>query len=255
MIKYVRVKKMDRKVVLVTGSGSGLGKNIIEKFAQNNYDVVITYLTHEKEALKFKEEIEQKYHVNTLCCECDISINEDVDYLFKKVINTFGRIDVLVNNAAISLDTTIEDKTKDNFMRILEVNVYGTFYTSKVFGKYMKENKNGKIINIASTNGIDTYYEYSIDYDASKAAVINMTHNLANHLAPYVNVNCVCPGWINTPMNENMDKEFREKEENKILLNRFAEPEEIANLVYFLATDEANLINDSIIRIDGGIKC
>ena len=106
-----------------------------------------------------------------------------------------------------------------------------------------------------SNNGIDSYYEYSLDYDASKAALINMTHNLANHYAPYININCVCPGWINTPMNKDMDNEFRKKEEEKILLNRFAHPKEIANLVYFLSTDEASYINDSIIRIDGGKKC
>ena len=118
----------------------------------------------------------------------------------------------------------------------------------------MFENKNGSIINISSTNGIDSYYEYSLDYDASKAALINLTHNLANHYSPYVRVNCVCPGWINTPMCEELDKEFKEKEEKKILLNRFAEADEIANLVYFLASDEASYINDSIIKIDGGVK-
>ena len=119
----------------------------------------------------------------------------------------------------------------------------------------MLKQKEGNIINISSTNGIDTYYEYSLDYDASKAAVINLTHNFASHYAPYVNVNCVCPGWINTPMNKNLDKEFIKDEENKILLGRFANPEEITALVYFLSTDEANYINDSIIRIDGGKKC
>ena len=113
----------------------------------------------------------------------------------------------------------------------------------------------GKIINIASTNAIDTYYPESCDYDASKAAVINMTHNLANHFAPNIRVNCVCPGWINTPMNKDMDEEFRKKEEEKILLHRFAEVDEIANLVYFLSTEEASYINDSVIRIDGGKKC
>ena len=175
--------------------------------------------------------------------------------MFNEIKDKFNKIDVLVNNGAISIDTTIEDKTKNNFMKIFEVNVYGLFNVSKVFGEDMLKNKKGKIINIGSTNGIDTYYEYSLDYDASKAAVINLTHNLASHYAPYVNVNCVCPGWINTPMNKNLDKEFIKDEENKILLGRFANPEEITALVYFLSTDEANYINDSIIRIDGGKKC
>ena len=126
---------------------------------------------------------------------------------------------------------------------------------SKYFGKIMYDNKKGNIINISSTNGIDTYYEYGLDYDASKAGVINLTHNLANHYHPYIRVNTVCPGWINTPMNKNMDKEFKKDEENKILLNRFANPEEIAKVIYFISSDDASYINDSIIRVDGGKKC
>ena len=246
---------MDKKVVLVTGSSIGLGASICEKFASNGYNVVINYLTHEKEALTLKKELEEKYKIECLCIEADISKDDDVLYMHKKVMNTFGKIDVLVNNASVAYDTDFDMKVKDIFMKILEINVYGTFNVTKVFGKEMLKNKSGKIINIASTNGIDTYYEYGLDYDASKAAIINLTHNLANHYAPYINVNCVCPGWIDTPMNKDMDNEFRKKEEEKILLNRFAHPKEIANLVYFLSTDEASYINDSIIRIDGGKKC
>ena len=125
---------------------------------------------------------------------------------------------------------------------------------SKYVGNEMIKNKKGKIINISNTNGINSFFPTSIDYDASKAGLINLSHNLAIQFAPYINVNCVCPGWINTPMNEQLDDEFKEKELNKILLNRFANPEEIANLVYFLSTDEASYINDSIIKIDGGVK-
>jgi len=246
---------MDKKVVLITGSSVGLGASIAKKFASNEYNVIINYLTHEKEALQLQKHLEEKYNIECLCIEADISNEEDVKYMCKKVINTFGHIDVLVNNAGIAHDTDISMKSKDVFMRILEVNTFGTFNTSKIFGEEMNKNGHGIIINIASTNGIDSYYKYSIDYDASKAGVINMTHNLANHFAPNIRVNAVCPGWINTPMNKNMDEEFRKKEEEKILLNRFAEPEEIASLVYFLTTEEASYINDSIIKIDGGKKC
>ncbi len=246
---------MDKKTVLITGSSMGLGSAIAEKFASNNYNVIINYLTHEKEALKLQKYLEEKYNIHCLCIEADISSEEDIRYMAKKAITQFGHIDVLVNNAGIAHDCELNMKNKDLFMRILEVNTFGTFNVSNTIGEEMKKNGNGTIINIASTNGIDTYYEYSIDYDASKAAVINMTHNLANHFAPMVRVNCVCPGWINTPMNKNMDEEFRKKEEDKILLNRFAEVDEIADLVYFLSTEEASYINDSIIRIDGGKKC
>ena len=153
------------------------------------------------------------------------------------------------------MDSIIEDKTKDNFMRILEVNLVGTFLISRCFGDIMKNQGYGNIINISSTNAIDTYYEYSLDYDCSKAGIINLSHNLANYYSPNIRVNTICPGWIDTPMNKDMDNDFRKSEENKILLKRFANPNEIANLVYFISSDEASYINDSVIRIDGGIKC
>lgn len=246
---------MEKKVVLVTGSSSGLGKEIIRKFASNDYNCVINYISHENEALNLKEELENKYKIKCLCIKADVSNDNEVKTMFDTIINEFGKIDVLVNNAAIALDTLFELKTKEEFMKTFAVNVYGVFNTSRIFGDFMYKNKNGKIINIASTNGIDTYYEFSLDYDASKASVINLTHNLANHYAPYVNVNCVCPGWILTPMNDNLDNNFTQKEINKILLKRFAVPEEISPLVYFLSTSDASYINDSIIRIDGGKKC
>ena len=119
----------------------------------------------------------------------------------------------------------------------------------------MKENKYGVIINISSTNGIDTSYIESSDYDASKAGLISLSKNLANYFAPYVRVNTICPGWVNTEMNKELDKDFIKNEEDKILLGRFANPEELANLIEFLISDKASYINNSIIRIDGGIKC
>lgn len=246
---------MIKKVVLVTGSSIGLGSEIIKKYASNGFNVVINYLTHEKEALELKSYVESNYNINALCVKADISNEDDIDSMFNEVINAFNRIDVLVNNASISKDNDFDLKTKDEFMRVLEVNLVGTFLVSRVFGNYMYKNKSGKIINISSTNGIDTYYEYGLDYDSSKSGVINLTHNLANHYSPYINVNCVCPGWIDTPMNKDMDMEFKNNEIDKILLKRFASPDEIASLVYFLGSDDANYINDSIIRIDGGKKC
>ncbi len=243
------------KTVLVTGSSSGLGKSIIEKYASNGYNTIITYLTHENEALEFNEYIKNKYKVKSICVKLDISNEDDIQNLYKLILNDFGKIDVLVNNASICNDTLFEDKTKDNFMKIIEVNLVGTFLMSKTFGKLMYNNKNGSIINISSNNGIDSYYSESLDYDASKAGVINLSHNLANVFSPYVRVNTICPGWIETPMNENMSEEFKNKEINKILLKRFASPEEISNLVYFLSSDEASYINDSVIKIDGGKVC
>ena len=112
--------------------------------------------------------------------------------------------------------------------------------------------KKGKIINISSTNAIDTFYPESCDYDASKAGVISLTHNLAREFAPFINVNCVCPGWVNTSMNKDLSLEQINKEKKKILLGRMAEADEIAKVVVFLASSKANYINDSVIRVDGG---
>lgn len=237
------------KTVLVTGSSSGIGYEIIKKYAKNNYNVIITYNNNYDNAKELENEIKEKYKVDTLLVKLDISDEESIKEVLEIVKDKFNTIDVLVNNAAIAIDTTFEDKTKSNFMKTLEINLVGTFLVSKYFSKIMPI---GSIINISSTNGIDSYYVESLDYDASKSGVISLTHNLANYLAPNIRVNCVCPGWVNTNMNKLLDKEFIKKEESKILLNRFADPSEIASLVYYLSSEEASYINDSIIKIDGG---
>ncbi len=243
-----------KKTVLISGS-TGLAASIAEVYAKNNYNVIVTYNSHKKESESLAKNLKEKYNIDTLSYKCDISKEEDIISLKDEVINKFNTIDVLINNASISIDTTFEMKTKENFMKTLEVNLVGTFLMSKYFGQIMFDNKSGNIVNVSSTNGIDTYYEYSLDYDASKAGVINLSHNLANHFAPYVRVNTICPGWINTPMNKDMSKDFKKNEEEKILLNRFAEPNEIAEVIYFITSDKATYINDSVIRVDGGKKC
>ncbi len=243
---------MNKKTVIVTGSSIGLGASLIKEYAKNGYNVVINYVNHKDEALKLESDIKKKYKVDTLCIKCDITNENDIKNMFNQTINKFKKIDILINNAGIAIDTTFEDKTKNNFMRILEVNLVGTFLVSRIFGDYMYKQKEGQILNISSNNGIDQYYEYSLDYDASKAGVINLTHNLANHYSPYVRVNCICPGWMNTDMNKNLDEDYKQNESKKILLNRFAEPEEIAKDIYNIST--STYINDSIIRIDGGVS-
>ncbi len=244
---------MNKKCVLVTGSSIGLGASIIRKYASMGYNTVITYNSHKDEAIELQKEINDKYNTESLVIKCDISKEEDIENLKNEIISKFNKLDVLVNNASIAIDTTFSDKTKENYMKILEINLVGTFLVSKIMSTIM--NDNSSIINISSTNGIDTYYEYSLDYDSSKAGIINLSHNLANYLSPKIRVNTICPGWINTPMNKDMDTEFKKQEEDKILLKRFAEPNEIANLVYFISSDDASYINDSVIRIDGGKKC
>ena len=243
------------KTVLVTGSSSGLGKSIIEKFASMGYNTIITYNNNMDAAEKFNSYIKEKYKVNSEFYKLDITDEENINSLVTTLKNKQINIDVLVNNAGIAIDNEYTDKTKEEFLKVVTTNLVGTFLVTKAFGSLMYESKNGVIINVSSNNSIDSYYPESIDYDASKAGINNMTHNFANILAPYIRVNTVCPGWIDTPMNAGLSDSFKKKETEKILLKRFASPIEIANLVYFLASDEASYINDAIIKIDGGKKC
>ena len=240
--------------VVVTGSSRGLGKSIILEYAKNGNDVIINYNNSKDEALELKKYVESIYHVKALVIKCDISKESEIDSMIDEIYKEFGHLDILVNNASIALDQDFELKTKEEFMKTLEVNLVGTYLLSKKIGLKMKEKKTGTIINISSTNGIDTPYPESIDYDTSKAGIISLTHNLAIYFSPYIRVNAICPGWINTDMSKTLSDDFKEKELNKILLGRFAETSEIANLAYFLGTDKASYINDSIIRIDGGVK-
>lgn len=234
-------------VVLVTGGSSGIGKEIVNMFASKGYDIVFTFLTHEQEAFALKEELEKR--VKVLCLSCDVTSEEDVKELAKCVKETFGKIDCLVNNAGISLDNKIFDKSLSEFRKVLDVNLVGTFNVTKHISKIMDS---GSIINITSTDGIDTFYEEEMDYASSKAGVNALTKIMAKEFSPNIRVNAVAPGWINTDMNKNLFSEFKSKEMDKILLKRFAEPIEIATVVYFLASDNASYINGTIIRVDGG---
>ena len=240
------------KTVLITGASKGIGRETAIYFAKHNYNVVINYLTNEKEALKLKAIIEKNYNVSSMIIKADVSNEIEVKNMLDKVIEKFKTIDVLVNNAGIAIDTTFEDKTVANFNKTLNINLIGTFLVSKYASYYMKKQEKAAIVNVSSTNSIDSYYPYSMDYDASKAGVNLLTKNLAVELAPSIRVNAVAPGWVNTDMNKSLDKNYIKEEEEKIALGRFAEPSEIAKVIYFLASDDASYINGSIIVVDGG---
>ena len=242
------------KVVLVTGASRGIGRSTVIEFAKKGYDVVINYFNSDEKAIELKKEVEENYQVKALTIKADVSNEEEVKTMVEKVILEFGHIDCLVNNAGIAIDTIFEDKTKDNFIKILNTNLIGPFLVSKEVGKYMKNAKKGSIINVSSTNGIDTIYPESIDYDASKAGLISLTKNLAIEYSPYIRVNSVAPGWVLTDMNKELDNEFIDKETEKILLNRFADPSEIAKVIVFLDSSDASYINGEVIRIDGGCQ-
>lgn len=239
-------------IVLITGASRGIGRATAIEFAKKGFNIVINYASSDDAATNLKSFIVENYDVDVMLCKCDVSREEDVKKMVSDVINNFGHIDVLVNNAGIAIDTTFEDKTVENFRKTLNVNLIGPFIVSKEVGKYMMEQKKGSIVNVSSTNGLETYYEYSLDYDASKAALISLTHNLSEYFAPYIRVNAIAPGWVNTEMNKELDEDYVKEECEKIYLRRFAETEEIAKAIYFLASDDASYINNEVLRVDGG---
>ena len=241
------------KIVLITGGAKGIGKAIALELAKKHYDIVINYLTSKEEAIKLKETIINDYGVQCLAIKADVSLENEVDQMITTIENKLGGVDILINNAAIDLSNLFHLKNAEDFRRTLDVNVVGAFNCSKRVYKHMFEKEYGRIINISSTNGINTYYPMCIDYDASKAAIISMTHNLAFEFAPYIHVNCIAPGFIGTENElDGYDEEFLKQEQEKIMVQRYGEPEEVAYLVKFLISDEANFINNTIIRIDGG---
>jgi len=241
------------KVVLVTGARRGLGLSISKKFAEGGYNLVLNGRSHLEDFIDIQKEMENTYGVECLVCIGDISDEGDVKRMLHEVREKFGRLDVLVNNAGIVYDMEIEERTTAIFEETLHNNITGTYLMCKYFGKFMYEQKDTtRIINISSTNGIDCNFPTSIDYDASKAAINSLTRNFAMEYAPKILVNAVAPGWINTDMNKDLPKELVEEENSKIYLGRFAEPEEIASLVYYLGSDENTFLNNEVIKIDGG---
>ncbi len=238
---------------VVTGGARGLGEEISRYFASKGKNVLIVYNESHDNAIKLKEELENKYNVSILTFKCDISSDSDVSNLVEYIKSNNINITSLINNSGICIDSLYEDKTKDNFMRTLEVNVYGTFNISRALGNIMYESKKGSIVNLSSTNGINKYFPLSIDYDASKAAINSLTHNLALEYSPYVRVNAVAPGWVKTESEmKDLDEDYIKSEEDKIYVKRMAEPVDVAKVIYFLTDDASSYINSEIIKVDGG---
>lgn len=240
--------------ILITGSTSKIGEEIALKFASNNR-LILTYNKNTYKKDKLKEKLD-KIDADYVFIKCDLTEEEDINNLYEVIKEKYKKIDVLVNNAALEYTTDFNLKTKKDFLDVLNVNLVGPFLLSRLIGNLMYEQKSGKIINITSNNAIDQYDSSTLEYDTSKSGLITLTHILANHYAPYVNVNAVAPGWIMTDkvskLNDDLDGMLVEEESKKILKNRFGEAKEVADLVYFLS--ESDYINNEVIRIDGGIK-
>lgn len=247
---------LENTVALVTGASKGLGSAIALDLASHGSSIIIHYNTHKEEAEILEKKIKQLYKVKTLLVKADLSKEEEIEPMIKEVISAFEKIDILVNNAGISIDSFVSNKKIEDFKKTLDINLIAPFLVSRAVSKYMIEQKEGTIINIGSTNGLDAYCPMSLEYDASKAALHNLTHNLALEYAPYIRVNAIAPGWIETDMasceDKELEEEFVKEESKKIYLGRFAKPEEVAHVVTFLASPNASYINNTVIRVDGG---
>ena len=240
------------KNVLVTGGTRGIGEAISREFAKKGYNLIINYVNSNEKAQNLKQELEKEYNIKVLPIQTDISNEIAIKNMVDTAINEFGKIDVLVNNAGIVIDREFEDRTVEDWKKTLDINLIAPFVLTKLVGKEMMKQKSGAIINISSTNGINTYYPTSVDYDASKSGLISLTYDSAVQFAPYVRVNCVAPGWVNTEMNKELPEDFVKEETERILVKRFAEPKEIAKVVVFLASEDASFVNSTVIKVDGG---
>lgn len=243
---------MKHRVAIVTGARRGLGEAICYQLAKDGYDIVVNDMVGKEQVDKVVKYIEDNYSVSAIGVMADVSHEDEVLKLLAIVKSRFSQVDVLVNNAAIVEDMEVEDRSVELFNNTIRNNVTSTYLMSKYIGREMFQNKHGKIINISSTNGINAFFPTSIDYDASKAAVISLTHNFALEYAPYVLVNSIAPGWINTEMNKQLPDELIKEETDNIYLKRFAEVEEVAAFVSFLASDVCSYLNGEVIKLDGG---
>ena len=223
--------------VLVTGGARGLGLAISLYYLKMGHSVVVNYNNSSDLALKLKSEYGDRVSI----VKADVSNEDDV----KRMFDALGKLDVVVNNAGIAKDSDPMEKSAEEFLEVIKVNLLGTFLVSKYAVNHVDK---GCIVNISSTNALDTYYPESLDYDASKAGVISLTHNFSLYLKDRdIRVNVVCPDWIDTDMNLGMDEEYKKS------LGVFLKPEEVAKVVYDVSIDES--VNDAVIRVgDNSVK-
>jgi 3-oxoacyl-[acyl-carrier protein] reductase len=241
------------KAALITGGGRGIGATTALMMLAEGAKVGIVDI-NEGYMKKTLETAQSKgYDLRTFVG--DITEKEQVERFIGDFVNAFGRIDILVNNAGIAISRPFFEKTVDDWVKTLKVNLIGLFLCSQVAAKYMVAQKSGKIVNISSIRGIDHCGREGImDYSASKAGVINLTKTMAKELAPYINVNTVAPGHTLTEMTQPLPEEVKRNMIEGSYLKRMAQPEDIAKAILFLASEDANFITGQLLLVDGGFS-
>jgi 3-oxoacyl-[acyl-carrier protein] reductase len=243
--------KLKGKKVIVTGAGSGIGKAIAKRFAEEENLVAVCDVNLES-VTRIAKEIEIM-GAKSLPYKVDVSNFTEVTETVKKIAENFGGIEILVNNAGITKDTLLLRMSENDFDKVIAVNLKGTFNFSKACSKYMIKEEWGRIINITSIIG-EMGNAGQANYAAAKAGIIGFTKSIAKELASRkITVNAIAPGFIKTPMTESLPENIKENYRKIIPLGREGEPEEIANLCLFLASEEASYITGQVIRIDGGM--
>lgn len=240
------------KCAIITGASRGIGKAIALKLASLGANIVLNYRSSEKEAMEVENKIKEM-GVEVLSIKGDISKLEEVENLVMKAKEKFGTIDIMVNNAGITKDTLLLRMKEEDFDSVIDINLKGVFNCMKSITPIMIRQKHGKIINLSSVVGISGNAG-QVNYAASKAGVIGMTKSLAKEVGSRgINVNAVAPGFIETDMTNELGDKFKEEAKKNIPLKRFGEPEDVAEVVAFLASESSNYVTGQVIHVDGGM--
>ncbi|MBQ5695965.1 MAG: 3-oxoacyl-[Clostridium sp.] len=240
------------KNIIVTGATRGIGREIALTLAKNGANLAINYRNLNSDLENLLNEI-KSFGVDALAVKCDVSVLEEVNSFIEKVKSHYTTIDVLVNNAGITKDGLILRMKEEDFDDVLDVNLKGTFNTTKSVSSIMVKQKYGKIINISSVVGI-AGNSGQCNYAASKAGVIGFSKSVARELSSRnINVNVVAPGYIDTDMTKNLPDKVKEEIIKSIPMKRIGSPKEVANLVLFLSSNLSDYITGQVINVDGGM--
>lgn len=240
------------KVALVTGGSRGIGKEVAKKLASFGANLIINYTSREEAALETKKEIED-FGVKCMVVKCDVSKSEEVNLMVDDVIKEFGQIDILVNNAGITRDGLLMRMKEEDFDKVIDINLKGVFNCTKAVSKPMMKKKFGKIINMSSVVGI-VGNPGQANYCASKAGVIGFTKATAKELASRnININAIAPGFIDTDMTNVLSDDLKNTMLKSIPKNEFGKPEDVANVVAFLASSMSRYVTGQVINVDGGM--